>query len=245
MTPKIQRSAPPFIQITDHFREKITDGSLPKGSQLPSIAAIASEWGVASATAAKAIKQLQAEGYVRSTSQGTFVDLGRKQTTGPDRLQMLRVGGDGFRPGERVEILSAELMPAPIEVAQALEVEEGASVIRRQRRYLDDEGVVALSTSWLPGEFAESAPELIAAEPLPKMTFGLVEDRTGRRAVRRRDVVSLRSVPEDAAPLLEVEAGTAVLTMANHYWDQNGSKTEYATDFLGAGRELSAEYDLT
>jgi GntR family transcriptional regulator len=233
------------VQIADHFRQKIVEGVLAPDTRLPSIAEIAQEWGVATATAAKGIKQLQAEGYVRSSTQGTFVDLGQKQTTGPDRLQMLRVGGTGFRPGERVEILSAELVPAPAEVADALGVEEGTPVVRRQRRYLDDDGVVALSTSWLPGEFAESAPELITAEPLPKMTFGLVEDRTGRRAVRRRDVVSLRLVPEDAAPLLDVQAGTPALTMANHYWDQHGSVTEYATDFLGGGRQLSAEYDLT
>lgn len=245
MTPRVQRTAPPFVQIADHFRQKIIDGVLTADTKLPPIAEIAEEWGVATATAAKGIKQLQAEGYVRSSTQGTFVDLGQKLTTGPDRLQMLRATGTGFRPGERVEILSAELVPAPAEVAEALEVGEGASVVRRRRRYVDDEGVIALSTSWLPGEFAESAPELITTEPLPKMTFGLIEERTGRRAVRRRDVVTMRPVPEDAATLLGVEAGTPALTMANHYWDQHGSMTEYATDFLGTGRQLTAEYDLT
>ncbi|WP_156721391.1 GntR family transcriptional regulator [Streptomyces apocyni] len=244
MTPRVQRAAPPFMQIADHFRQKIIDGVLTQDTKLPPIAEIAEEWGVATATAAKGIKQLQAEGYVRSSTQGTFVDLGRKLTSGSDRLQLQRATGSGFRPGEHVEILSAGLTPAPIEVAEALGVEEGAPVVRRQRRYLDDDGVITLSTSWLQGELAESAPELIVAEALPKMTFGLIEERTGRRTVRRRDVVGLRPVPEDAAPLLGVEAGEPALTMTNYYWDQHGSMTEYATDFLGAGRQLTAEYDL-
>ncbi|MFD8338505.1 GntR family transcriptional regulator [Streptomyces solisilvae] len=244
MAPRVRREPPPFVQITDHFRQQINDGVLAQDTKLPSIAEIANEWGVATATAAKAIKQLQAEGYVRSSTQGTFVDLGQRQTTGPDRLQMLRVGGSGFRPGERVEIVSAGLVPAPTEVADTLGMESGAQVIRRQRRYLDDQGTVALSTSWLPGNFAETAPELIEARPLPKMTFGLVEERTGRRAVRRRDLVELRPVPEDAAELLGIEADTQALTMSNFYWDQYGSMTEYATDFFGVGRQLSAEYDL-
>jgi DNA-binding GntR family transcriptional regulator len=244
MAPRVRREPPPFVQITDHFRRKIIDGELTQDTKLPPIAEIAKEWGVATATAAKAIKQLQSEGYVRSSTQGTFVDLGQKQTTGPDRLQMLRVGGTGFRPGERVEILSAGLVPAPTDVADTLGVGEGTPVIRRQRRYLDDQGVVTLSTSWLPGEFAESAPELATTDPLPKMTFGLVEERTGRRAVRRRDVVALQPVPEDSADLLGVQSGTPALTMSNYYWDQHGSMTEYATDFLGVGRLLSAEYDL-
>ncbi|MET9565092.1 GntR family transcriptional regulator [Streptomyces tauricus] len=245
MAPEVRREPPPFMQIAGHFRQKIMDGVMLPDTKLPSIAEIAREWGVATATAAKGIKQLQAEGYVRSSTQGTFVDLGIKQTTGPDRLQMMRVGGTGFRPGERVEIISAELTPAPPDVAEALGVPEGQAAVRRQRRYLDNDGVVTLSTSWLPGEFAESAPELISVEPLPKMTFGLIEERTGRRAVRRRDVVSLRPVPERDAALLAVEPGTYALTMANHYWDQNGAVTEYATDFLGVGRELTAEYDVS
>ncbi|WP_324603896.1 MULTISPECIES: UTRA domain-containing protein [unclassified Streptomyces] len=167
-----------------------------------------------------------------------------KVTTGPDRLQLQRTTGSGFRPGERVEIVSAELVPATAEVADALEVDEGTPVVQRRRRYLDDDGVIALSTSWLPGDLAEAAPELISTGPLPKMTFGLIEDRTGRRATKRRDVVSIRPVPEDIAQLLEVEAGALALTMANHYWDQHGQVTEYARDFMGTDRELAADYDL-
>ncbi|WP_406414990.1 GntR family transcriptional regulator [Streptomyces sp. NBC_01614] len=244
MTPKVQRAAPPFMQIADDLRVKIKEGVLPQDARLPSIAELAREWGVATATAAKAIKQLQDEGYVRSSSQGTFVDLGRKLTSGPDRLQMLRATGSGFRQGESVDIISAELVPAPAHVAEALNLSEGEEVVQRRRVYRDDEGVVAVSTSWLAGELAEAAPELIEVGPLPKMTFGLVEERTGRRAVRRRDVVAMCPVPEGIAPVLGVEVGSQALTMTNHYWDQHGEPTEYAQDFLGAGRELSAEYAL-
>ncbi|MBD0837322.1 GntR family transcriptional regulator [Streptomyces sp. TRM68416] len=244
MTPKVQRAAPPFLQIADHFRTKINEGVLPQDSKLPSIADIARDWGVATATAAKAIKQLQDESYVRSSSQGTFVDLGKKLTSGPDRLQMLRATGSGFRRGERVDILSAELIPAPEDVAMGLEINEGDEVVQRRRVYRDDQGVVAVSTSYLTGQLAVAAPELLEVGPLPKMTFGLVEERTGRRAVRRRDVVAMRPVPEDIADVLGVEAGTMALTVTNQYRDQNGDPTEYARDYLGTDRELSAEYAL-
>lgn len=103
---------------------------------------------------------------------------------------------------------------------------------------------MSVSTSWLSGELADSAPELISTEPLPKMTFGLIEDRTGRIVVRRRDLVSLRPVPDSLAEWLDLEPGTPALTMTNQYWDQYGTTTEYATDFLGAGRMLSAEQDV-
>ncbi|MEW2223120.1 GntR family transcriptional regulator [Streptomyces sp. NPDC006990] len=244
MTPKVQRAAPPFMQIADHYRQKIIDGVLTQDARLPAIAEIAEEWGVATATAAKGIKQLQAEGYVRSSSQGTFVDLGRKMTTGSDRLQMLRASGSGFRSGEHVEILNAGLTTPSEPVATVLGLASDATAIRRQRRYLDSNGVMTVSTSWLSGELADSAPELTSTDPLPKMTFGLIEDRTGRRAVRRRDTVSLEPVPDDVAAALEMEPGAPALAVTNTYWDQHGNAIEYAIDFHAAGRQLTAEYDI-
>ena len=85
--------------------------------------------------------------------------------------------------------MSADLVPAPQDVALALGVGEGTPTVRRRLRYLDEQGVMTVSTSWLNGALGEAAPELLAAGPLPKVTFGLVEERTGRRAVRRRDTV--------------------------------------------------------
>lgn len=244
MAPKVQRSAPPFMQITSHYRQQILDGVVPQDGKLPSIRDIAKEWGVASATASKAIKQLQSEGYARSTTQGTVADLRNKLTKGSDRLQMMRATGSGLRSGERTEILSAELVPAPDHVATALQVPEGTDVVERRRVYRDDQGVITLSTSWLSGDLVREAPELVVAEPLPKMTFGLIEERTGRRTVHRRDVVAIMPAPAESAEILEVATGTPMLTMTNHYWDQDGNPTEYARDFLGSGRELSAEYPM-
>ncbi|MDT3398433.1 GntR family transcriptional regulator [Streptomyces sp. B1866] len=235
----------PYRRIAAQIKGRIERGELRPGDRIPSVREIERTEGVSTATATRVAAVLRAEGYAESIpGVGTIVSAPRKQTTGPDRLSMLRAGGSGFRSGERTEILCSALVPAAESIAAALGVREGEDVVQRQRVYRDDQGVVALSTSWLPGELAESAPELLSVEPLPKMTFGLVEERTGRRVVRRRDVVAIRPVPEDVAETLGVPVGTAALTMTNCYWDQNGAATEYAIDFLGTGRELSAEYEL-
>jgi DNA-binding GntR family transcriptional regulator len=236
---------PPYQRIAAQIKGQIESGALRPGDRVPSVRDIVRDEGVSVATATRVAAVLRAEGYAETIPGiGTVARMPSKTTTGPDRLRLQRTTGSGFRPGERVEIVSAEIVPATAEVADALEVVEGSAVVQRRRRYLDEDGVIALSTSWLPGELGEAAPELIAPLPLPAMTFGLIEDRTGRRAVKRRDVVSVRVVPPDVAPLLGVEAGSTALTMANTYWDQNGRVTEYARDFMGAGRELAADYDL-
>ncbi|MFF5204726.1 GntR family transcriptional regulator [Streptosporangium sp. NPDC000396] len=235
----------PYRRIAAQIRARIERGEIRPGDRIPSVREIMRDEGVSTATATRVAAVLRAEGYAESVPGiGTIASLPKKLTTGPDRLQLLRATGSGYRPSERAEILSAELVSAPEEIADALGVEEGASVIRRRRAYYDDGGVVALSTSWLPGELAEAAPELLIAEPLPAMTFGLVEDRTGRRVVRRRDIVAIKPVPEDVSPVLGVENGLPALTMTNCYWDQHGDVTEYAVDFLGPGRELSADHAL-
>ncbi|AOU76304.1 GntR-family transcriptional regulator [Streptomyces albus] len=188
---------------------------------------------------------LREQGYAESIpGVGTIVAAPKPQTTGPDRLSMLRAGGTGFRDDEVVEVVLSELVPAPENVAKLMELEEGSDVVQRQRVYRDGRGVVAVSTSWLPGVLAEAAPELLRVEPLPKMTFGLIEERTGRRVVKRRDVVAVRPVPSDLADVLDSAPGAPGLTMTNTYWDQAGHVTEHAVDYLGRGRELSAEYAL-
>ncbi|MBP8533086.1 GntR family transcriptional regulator [Streptomyces sp. MK37H] len=235
----------PYRRIAADIRRRIESGEIAQGERIPSVRDIVRDEGVSTATATRVAAVLREEGYAKSIpGVGTIATTPKKLTTGPDRLTMLRAGGDGYRPGESVEILSSGLAPAPEEVADALGLEEGEEAVQRRRIYRDGDGVVALSTSWLPGEFAASAPELLSTGPLPKMTFGLIEERTGRRAVRRRDVVAIKEVPEDVAPLLGVTPGTSALSMTNRYWDQHGDTTEYAIDYLGAGRTLSADYDL-
>ncbi|WNI18274.1 GntR family transcriptional regulator [Actinacidiphila sp. ITFR-21] len=243
--PRNVPALPPYQRIAAQIKGQIERGELRPGDRIPSVRDIIRDENVSVATATRVAAVLRAEGYAETIPGiGTVARMPSKITTGPDRLQLQRTTGSGFRPGERVEIVSAEMAPASAEVADALEVDEGSSVVQRRRRYLDEEGVIALSTSWLPKELGEAAPELISTGPLPKMTFGLIEDRTGRRAVKRRDVVSICPVPEDVAPLLNVEAGSLALSMANTYWDQHGHVTEYARDFMGADRELAADYDL-
>ncbi|MFD5673698.1 GntR family transcriptional regulator [Streptomyces sp. NPDC127040] len=236
---------PPYKRIAEQIIERIRSGELQPGDRVPSVAEIMRDENVSRATAARVPGVLRAEGWAKATpGVGTIVSEPKKLTAGADRLQLLRAGGSGLRDDERVEILECELQAATQEVADALGLDIDDQVAIRRRRYIDGKGVSTVSATWVAAATAQAAPEFLTAEPLPKMTFGLIEDRTGRRAVRRRDTVTLRPAPEDVAALLEVEAGTPTLVMTNHYWDQNGEPTEYAVDYLGPERQLSAEYDL-
>jgi len=236
---------PPYRRIAEEIIARIKSGELQPGDRLPSVRDIVRTEGISSGTAARVPSYLRAEGWAIATpGVGTIVAPRKKLTAGADRLAKLQAGGATLGDDERVEILDAVREAASQEVADALGVDAGAEVARRRRRYLDGTGVVTVSTTWVSAAIADQAPEFLEAAPLPKMTFGLIEERTGRRVARRRDTVALRLVPEDVAGPLEAEAGTPTVVVINNYWDQNGEPTEYAVDYLGVGRELSSEYDL-
>ncbi|MGW0750369.1 GntR family transcriptional regulator [Streptomyces sp. NPDC002587] len=236
---------PPYRRVAKEISDRIKAGELQPGDRAPSARELMESAGISSATAARVLGVLRDEGWVDTIpGRGTIVRTQDKLTQGADRLSMLRGGGSGLADGERVEILDGLTGPADQEVADALGLDLGDQVAVRRRRYIDAAGVSAVSSTWISGSLARELPEFTAAEPLPTMTFGLIEERTGRRATRRRDAVSVRPVPDDVASLLDVQAGRDVLVVTNRYWDQDGEPTEYAVDYHAPGRELMSEYDL-
>src|SRR5258706_8508085 len=66
--------AAPYRLIVDEIRARIAAGRLRPGDRVPSARQITQEWGVAIATATKALATLQAEGLVRAVvGVGTVV----------------------------------------------------------------------------------------------------------------------------------------------------------------------------
>ncbi|MEV0414281.1 TetR/AcrR family transcriptional regulator C-terminal domain-containing protein [Streptomyces sp. NPDC050448] len=65
---------PPYLRIVAAIRRRIADGELAPGDRVPSTRQIAGEWGVALATATKALTALRLEGLVEARPRiGTVV----------------------------------------------------------------------------------------------------------------------------------------------------------------------------
>lgn len=65
---------PPYLRIAAELRRRIVSRELAPGERLPSTRAVVREWGVAMATATKALSVLRAEGLVRAVpGVGTVV----------------------------------------------------------------------------------------------------------------------------------------------------------------------------
>nr|WP_042196847.1 GntR family transcriptional regulator [Kibdelosporangium sp. MJ126-NF4]CEL22591.1 Transcriptional regulator, GntR family / Transcriptional regulator, TetR family [Kibdelosporangium sp. MJ126-NF4]CTQ89733.1 Transcriptional regulator, GntR family / Transcriptional regulator, TetR family [Kibdelosporangium sp. MJ126-NF4] len=74
-----------YLTIVDELRRRITHGELPPGAKVPSTRKIAAEWGVAMATAAKALATLSQEGLVRAEPRSGTVVTGPRRTPNAPR----------------------------------------------------------------------------------------------------------------------------------------------------------------
>ncbi|MEU1487362.1 TetR/AcrR family transcriptional regulator C-terminal domain-containing protein [Streptomyces sp. NPDC005752] len=78
---------PPYLRIAGEIRRRIASGELGPGDAVPSTRRITQEWGVAMATATKALGALNQEGLVQAVPGiGTVVaESGRKPAPAPGR----------------------------------------------------------------------------------------------------------------------------------------------------------------
>jgi DNA-binding GntR family transcriptional regulator len=245
--PEVRRQEPPYLQIAGHFRRRIRSGEMQDGDQLPSNRQIASDWSVSVPTASKAMMTLRAEGYVRGVpGVGTTVCAGSTaHPAGEDRLRAARSTGRIYPPGEHAAILSAGLVPAPGEIADALGIEPGVPVIRRQRVTYRGDTPISASVTWLDGSLAEAAPRLLSTERIIAGTVGYIRHATGRDAVRGTDQESARAATAEDAAALGVEEGSPVAIGRNWWYDDTGNVVEYGERVSVPGRWSTHEYAIT
>lgn len=127
---------PPYLRIAGDIGRRIALGELAPGDRVPSTRRITQEWGVAMATATKALAALNQEGLVRAVpGVGTVV-------VAPDRDRELRVAA-----GRAGQGLTRE------------------RIIRAAIALVDTEGLAALSMRRLATEFGTSTMALYRHVP--------------------------------------------------------------------------------
>jgi DNA-binding GntR family transcriptional regulator len=242
----------PYARIAAHYAELIASGQLQPGTLLPSIKKLSEEWNVSTATAEKALRKLRNDGLVRGIHGiGTEVmDLPAPMSSGSQRQDRGRRTGSSWGSGERSDSHQAAVVPAPAEVAEALDIEPGSDVIRRRRVYRDRHGIVAHSTSWIPARYAKLIPQLTKSERLTGGTsLQLIAEATGHPISHRIDTASARLLTAEDAQLLELDPSDPpaepVVVMTAKFVDSEGSIVEYGVDLGGPGRTWRTESEVS
>ncbi|MFD3431270.1 GntR family transcriptional regulator [Nocardia fluminea] len=241
MTPHLQRPEPVYLQLVSHYRDAITSGDLREGSRLPTVREIADQWEVAYTTAAKAVRQLAADGLVSTSKQGTVVSFLEGSTYSPaDRLRSVHRGRVIYPHAPASRIISAEVVAPPAHVSDAMGLEEGAQVVRRERVTSHGDVPVTWSVTWMPAGLVDQVPELLDLAPIPggQGTIGLVKTRTGR--FPQIGIDSYRQCAARATALiaerLGINEGDPILRGENTWPEQDGAVLEFGEFAIPEGQ---------
>lgn len=248
--PRIERTAPPYVQITDHYRGLIIDGSLREGEKMDGVHKIAQDWGVSAATAAKSIGQLGVEGLVVTSPRGSFVAaLNAKANSPADRIARSRRTGTTDAADETHRVTAAELVTAPTYVAELFNQDPGVQVVRREWVTLERSHLRSLTVTWHMANLADQVPDLLRTESSKVGTLlPQIEDAAGR-ICRGRDYFHGRGADSREAGMLGLPIGAAVLAATWLLWvpsddDDCDSLVEYGESVLPSRHTVSYPYDL-
>ncbi|MFI6529369.1 GntR family transcriptional regulator [Streptomyces uncialis] len=238
---------PKYDQIAADLRGQIVRGDLKPGDVLPSERELTERWKVARATVVRAIQVLRQEELVETRQGvGTLVRerLPLARTAG-ERYRTARATGFIYTAGEHADILSAEMVPAPEDVATALGVAAGDQVARRHRVTREGGTATATSFSWFTAEVAGAAPRLLQAERVREGTTRYVEMQTGRTPHTGRDWWTARLATADELRILELEGPQAVGEVRHIAYDADGLPLAYEVGVVPAGRwSRTEEYPM-
>jgi DNA-binding GntR family transcriptional regulator len=216
--PELQEVLPKYLQVANYYRDLIASGVLAAGDEIPSERQLAIEWGISRPTATRALGALRNQGLVESRQgSGTYVrERVQLHRRARDRYLRSQESGRIYAPGERAEIVAAELAKLPDWVAEVFGESSDQQGIRRHRITFTDESPSEVSTSWFPAPLAETAPKLQRTERIRAGTLAYVEQATGRVASYARDQLSARLATASERKELELPGRAAAVLVVHH-----------------------------
>jgi GntR family transcriptional regulator len=217
--PDRRRPEPLWHQCERSIRALIESGQWPAGSQIPAEDRLCAMLGVSRITIRHALRNLEEIGLLRREhGRGTFVRSAtlvagaRGLTSFTEEMSNL-----GLKAGSR--LLDQEVIAATTELAAALEIDEGASVLRIRRLRLGGDAPVGVQTAHLP---LERAAALIGVGPLEGSLYAALEAHCGVVPEEARETYRVALIAEPEAALLGVPAGSPVFVVERTTADARG-----------------------
>ncbi|OZI45462.1 GntR family transcriptional regulator [Bordetella genomosp. 5] len=202
--------SPLYRQIKDLLVQSLERGEWKPGELIPSEIDLAARFQVSQGTVRKAVDELAAEHMLlRRQGKGTFVATHHEARV---RYRFLRLAPDEEGEGGRAEsrILECRRVRAPAEIARALELRAGETVVMIRRQLSMNQTPTVIDDIWLPGTaFRGLTLELLTANRAPM--YGLFESEFGVSMVRADEKLRAVAATDEVARLLNVSAGTPLL----------------------------------
>jgi GntR family transcriptional regulator len=215
---------PLYKQVKDRLLEALADGRVPPMGKLASERELVETYGVSRITVRQAMRELVAEGHLRSHPGKGFYSTGRS-TEQAFELELLRsftatAQRHGLKPGGR--LIRGYLVLADERLAAALHTRLGEPVAALRRLRLLDDAPVAIAEDWIE---ARKVPGLLALDWAGgnRSLYDELRQRYGLSPELGETVLSSRLADADEARLLGLRRPAAVLTVEQIAYDRNGT----------------------
>jgi len=235
------RPEPLWHQAEQALRSLIADGTWPDGTQLPNEGKLSEMLGVSRITIRHALRNVEEAGLLRREhGRGTFVRTST-MTAGVRGLTSFtqEMADRGLVVGSRV--LEMVELPATPEVASALEITEGETVVMVRRLRAGNNQPIGIQTAFMPAARVPGFVNIGGAVPslyeALKTHFGIFPQVA--REIYRVGIVSA----EDAA-LLEVEAGSPAFIVQRITSDARGPFEYTVSTMRGDRYEIRSRLQL-
>src|SRR5919108_76030 len=165
-----------YREIAASLQGKVESGELRPGEKLPSDAELADNYEVARSTVREAIRLLTSQGVlVKQPGKGAFVPERIDPFSTAITLATGFAGHEGAGYASEVESRQrrpavttpkVEIQAAPDDIAAALEIDKGTTVVLRHQDRFIDEVLWSMQTTYYPKEFAKGADRLLEVEDI-------------------------------------------------------------------------------
>jgi GntR family transcriptional regulator len=202
--------SPLYRQIKALLVQSLERGEWKPGELIPSELDLAARFQVSQGTVRKAVDELAAEHMLlRRQGKGTFVSTHHEARV---RYRFLNLVPDEEDEGRRAEgrVLDCRRLRASVELARALELRAGETIITIRRLLSFGKVPTVLDDIWLPGMlFKGLTAELLGRYRGP--LYALFESEFGVSMVRAEEKIRAVGASADAAAALNIAPGTPML----------------------------------
>ncbi|MDQ6435355.1 GntR family transcriptional regulator [Mesorhizobium sp. LHD-90] len=233
-----REGGPLYRQLADILRRPISDGVLAVGEELPKEASIAEHFGVSLITVRHALRDLEGNGLIRKRSAKPAVVAARETETGPVWHMANFTDIAAFARDASLDVLSYRRETSSL-LQHYLGARKGeAGYCLRSVLKAGDEKK-AYVTTYFPAEIGE---RLSRRDFTDVLIFDTVQRKFGLRLAVAHMTVRAEVADESMAEALDVEPGSALLTVEMLYQASDGRNVELSVARHPADR-FSITYD--
>ncbi len=202
----IAGALPKYRQLLQLLRTQILSGALPSGARLPTEEELSRTYGLSRGTVRKAIEQLSAEWLVRTEQgSGSYVNTAHPNAVPFRFTDCLPAASPKFR------VITKEVIPASMAVAERLIVPLGEPLIHIARLRMQDEEVIGFSERFLPHSLC---PGLLEEDLEQPSIHDILVSRSELPLLRATIEIEAQLLDEEGASWLRVPPATPAIVIS-------------------------------